>query len=65
MKLRLRSDSTSGIATTSRRGLRRLRHPAVKDLWLQSQVKDGEITVDYVNTTKNIAGVLTKGLPTP
>ncbi len=65
VKIRLRSDSTSGIATTSRRGLGRLRHLAVKDLWLQDQVKDGEITVDYVNTATNIADVLTKGLPAP
>eukprot|EP00972_Heterocapsa_arctica_P069693 10297022-Heterocapsa_arctica.AAC.1 len=43
--IRLQSDSTSGIATAARRGVGRLRHLAVKQLWLQDEVKGGKIKI--------------------
>ena len=60
----MKSDSTSGIALMQRRGLGRLRHLQVKELWLQDQVRAGDIQVEYVPTQENMADVLTKGLGT-
>ena len=60
----MKSDSTSGIALMQRRGLGRLRHLQVKELWLQEKVRAGDIQVEYVPTQENMADVLTKGLGT-
>eukprot|EP00972_Heterocapsa_arctica_P088083 12986536-Heterocapsa_arctica.AAC.1 len=64
MQIRLQSDSTSGIATTARRGVGRLRHLAVKQPWLQDEVKDGKIKITYIPTATNEADLMTKGMPT-
>jgi hypothetical protein len=62
MKIRLMADSSSAIAVTQRRGLGRLRHLQVKELWLQERVRAGLIEMDRVPTEHNMADMLTKGL---
>ena len=60
LKLRLHSDSTAAIGVCRRRGLGKIRHLAVADLWLQDKVKNGDITVHKVLGSDNPADVLTK-----
>ena len=50
MKICLRAVSSSTIAVTQRRGLGRLRHLQVKELWLQKHVRAGLISMERVPT---------------
>jgi hypothetical protein len=59
----LYSDSTSGVATTARLGPGRMRHLAVKELWLQEEVHERRLSIQRVSSVDNIADVLTKALP--
>ena len=43
--LAVSTDSSSATSFASTRGLGRMRHLEVKDLWLQALVKDGEVTL--------------------
>ena len=56
----IRSDATAAIAIASRRGLGKVRHIEVCQLWLQEKVRQGEIKVEKVNTNENVADALTK-----
>ncbi|CAE8639057.1 unnamed protein product, partial [Polarella glacialis] len=58
------TDSSSAQAVTMRRGLGRLRHLAVKDLWLQEEVRSKRLKVMRVTTAENVADLLTKALLT-
>ena len=60
LKLRLHSDSTAAIGVCRRRGLGKIRHLAVADLWLQDKVRSGDISVHKVNGKDNPADALTK-----
>ncbi len=59
----LQTHSSSGKAAASRRGLGRLRHLRVKELWMQDKVKAGEITIESVKGDAHAADMLTKPLP--
>jgi hypothetical protein len=65
VQLQLLSDSSSAVAVTFRRGLGRLRHLDVRQLWLQQQQRDGAITIGQVDTDNNIADLFTKALGNP
>ena len=58
--LRLHSDSTAAIGVCRRRGLGRIRHLAVADLWLQDKSKNNELTVHKIAGKDNPADALTK-----
>ena len=60
IKLRLHSDSTAAIGVCRRRGLGKIRHLAVADLWLQDKVRLGEISIHKVAGQDNPADVMTK-----
>ena len=60
LKLRLHSDSTAAIGVCRRRGLGKIRHLAVADLWLQDKVRSGDLTVHKVLGTDNPADAMTK-----
>ena len=60
LKLRLHSDSTAAIGVCRRRGLGKIRHLAVADLWLQGKVRSGDISVHKVLGQDNPADALTK-----
>eukprot|EP00972_Heterocapsa_arctica_P089183 13150285-Heterocapsa_arctica.AAC.1 len=64
LAIKMQSDSSSAIATTARRGVGRLRHLAVKELWPQDEVKSGKIAIEYLPTEVNVADMMTKGMPT-
>ena len=60
--IQLVTDSSSARAVTQRRGLGRLRHIALRELWLQQEVRDGAIVVGTVPTLQNVADILTKAV---
>ena len=59
---RLATDSSAAKSFSSRRGLGKMRHIAVKELWLQNAVKNGEVVLKKIDGAKNIADQLTKFL---
>ena len=58
------SDSSSAVLVTTKRGLGRMRHMHVRQLWLQDEVKEGRINIEHLPGEVNVADLLTKPLPT-
>jgi hypothetical protein len=58
----LYTDSSAAKSFASRRGLGKLRHICIKDLWLQEEVKVGRIRLQKVQGEYNPADLLTKYL---
>ena len=56
----LKSDASAAIAISNRRGLGKVRHIEVCQLWLQDKVRRGDIKVVKVGTHDNVADALTK-----
>ena len=57
------TESSSANSFASRRGLGKMRHIEVKELWLQEAVCRGKIKLYKVLGTKNPADMFTKYLP--
>ena len=62
LSVRLHTDATTGRAIAMRRGLGKVRHIAVNELWLQEQVQMGKVTVLKIKNKFNLADLLTKYL---
>ena len=62
VKIRLRTDASAAKGIASRRGLGKIRHLEVHQLWLQEKVNKGEIEVMKVKGEGNLADALTKPL---
>ena len=60
IKVRVHSDACAAIGMARRRGLGRVRHLDVEDLWIQSKVRDGHIDLVKVLGAENPADILTK-----
>ena len=60
VKLFLMTDSAAAKSFSSTRGLRRMRHVEVQDLWLQELVQKGRLHVLKINGLVNVADTLTK-----
>ena len=60
VKLTLKSDASAAIAIASRRGLGKVRHIEVCQLWLQEKVRSEAIKVVRVGTNENVADAMTK-----
>ena len=60
VKLTLKSDASAAIAIASRRGLGKVRHIEVCQLWLQEKVRSEAIKVVKVGTHENVADAMTK-----
>ena len=56
-------DASATLGILNRQGLGKLRHIGVQYLWMQSKVKDGEMTVQKVPGVDNPADLCTKHLP--
>ena len=61
-KLVVATDSSAAKAFASTRGLGRMRHLQVRDLWLQSLVRAGRVLLLKVRGDQNPADVMTKYL---
>ena len=60
VKLFLMTDSSAAKSFSSTRGLGRMRHVEVKDLWLQELVQKGRLHVLKINGLVNVADAQTK-----
>ena len=60
IKLQVRTDSSSAKGIASRRGLGKVRHIEVNQLWVQEKVTDGSLDLIKVDGADNLADVMTK-----
>ena len=58
----LNTDASAAIGIASRRGLGKVRHIEVSQLWLQQRVASGDLKVQKVDGVSNLADALTKHL---
>ena len=56
------TDSSAAIGMVARKGMGRVRHVEVSDLWVQDAVKNKVLTVNKVNGEDNPADLVTKHL---
>ena len=59
----LLTDSSAARSFVSRRGLGKMRHLEIRDLWLQREVGQGKVIVSKVLGTENPADTMTKFMP--
>ena len=62
LDVRLHTDATTGKAIVTRRGLGKVRHIAVNELWLQEQVASKKVWINKLKNKFNVADLLTKHL---
>ena len=60
--IKVMTDATTGKSIASRRGLGRVRHIDVSNLWIQEKVSTGEIELTKIKNTYNPSDILTKHL---
>ena len=60
--IKVRTDSEAARSFVSRRGLGRMRHLEIRDLWLQEEVAKGTVKVERVRGVENPADLMTKVL---
>ena len=58
----VRTDSSSGLAVGSRRGLGRLRHVQTRFMWVQQRVQEGDLRLKKEPGDTNVSDALTKPL---
>ena len=58
--IRLHTDATAALGICRRRGLGKIRHLDVTDLWCQEQVRLGTVSLHKVLGTENPADIMTK-----
>ena len=56
----LGTDSSAAKSFVSRRGLGKMRHIEIRDLWLQKEAKEGKAIVHKIPGTENPADLMTK-----
>ena len=60
--VRLGTDSSAAKSFVNRRGLGKMRHLEIRDLWLQKEVNEGKVEVSKVRGDSNPADLMTKVL---
>ena len=60
LPITMRSDASAAIGIVMRRGLGKIRHIDVSQLWLQEKVRSGEIKMIKVKSSENKSDLLTK-----
>ena len=58
--VQLGTDSCAAKSFVSRRGLGKMRHLEIRDLWLQKEVNDGKVEVSKIRGDRNPADLMTK-----
>ena len=61
-EVRIQVDANAIIGTLHRRGLGKLRHVEVEELWLQQEISKNKISISKVRGTENTADIGTKPL---
>ena len=59
------TDASAALGIVRRRGLGRIRHLDVTDLWLQERVRQNDFGVRKIAGSENMAGALTKHVARP
>ena len=65
MTLTVLTDATAAIGICRRRGLGKIRHLAVSDLWIQDRVKSKDFVLEKTPGQSNPADMMTKHLAFP
>ena len=60
--IKLGTDSSAAKSFVCRRGLGKMRHLEIRDLWLQAEVEQGRLEVHKVKGDQNAADLMTKVL---
>ena len=60
--VKMGTDSSAAKSFVNRRGLGKMRHLEIRDLWLQEEVDKGRLVVDKVRGDQNPADLMTKVL---
>ena len=60
--VRLGTDSSAAKSFVARRGLGKMRHLEIRDLWLQKEVAEGKVEVSKLLGVENPADLMTKVL---
>ena len=60
LKVRVHSDATAAIGIARRKGLGKVRHLDVTDLWIQDKKRSKQVLLSKILGTENPADVLTK-----
>ena len=60
--IRVATDSNAAKSFVSRKGLGKMRHLEIKDLWIQKEVGEGKVLVEKVRGDSNPADLMTKVL---
>ena len=58
--IEVKEDSSAAKGIASRRGLGKLKHVDIKELWIQEKVHNGDLKITKVPGTINLADALTK-----
>jgi len=58
--IRINTDASAAKGIANRRGLGKVRHIAVNQLWIQDRIAKGDLTISKVNGKENLADILTK-----
>ena len=59
-RIHIKTDAAAAMGISQRRGLGKVRHIEVNQLWLQDMVAKGRMIIEKVDGKKNIADALTK-----
>ena len=62
--IQMATDSSAAKSFVYRRGLGKMRHLEIRDLWLQLEVREGRVHVEKILGTQNPADLMTKVLST-
>ena len=65
VRVKLKTDASAAKGISMRRGLGKVRHIEVNQLWLQDCIHKGRIELEKVDGKKNIADALTKPVEGP
>ena len=58
--IKVNTDASAAKGIANRKGLGKVRHTAVNQLWIQDRVSRGDLTIAKVNGKENLADILTK-----
>ena len=58
--VKLVTDSSAAKQFVNRRGLGKMKHLQIKDLWLQKEVREGNLEVSKISGKRNPADLMTK-----
>ena len=62
LHVRLKCDASAAVGIVMRKGLGKVKHIEVTQVWLQEKVAEGLISVMKVGAKENVSGGLTKGV---